>query len=70
MKIKKFLLYLTNNEPISRHEEQFDIAFFIINSIALIFGIYMLIVRDSPEWIAFLVIEYVWAFDNMRHNRT
>jgi hypothetical protein len=69
MKIKKWLLYITNNEEISRHEEEFDIAFFIINTIATIFGVYFFLTRGEPQWIAVLVIEYTWALDNMRHNR-
>lgn len=70
MNIKKFLFYITNNEEVSRHEEIFDIGFFIINTVALIFGtIYLIYVQDF-SWIAFLVIEYTWAMDTMRHNRS
>ena len=67
--MKQFLLYITNNLPTSRHEERFDIAFFIINTIALVVGIGVLIYMNAVEWIAFLVIEYNWALDNIRHNR-
>jgi hypothetical protein len=70
MKIAKWLLYLTNNEEQSRHEEFFDSIFFIINTIALIFGIFLFIKNNSTEWIPVLVIEYTWAFDNMRNNRS
>lgn len=69
MSIKKFLYYITNNEPVSRHEELFDIGFFVINTLALIFGAAYLIHVGDWEWIAFLVIEYMWAMDTMRHNR-
>jgi len=69
MKLRKLFLYITNNEKVSRQEEGFDIAFFIINTIAIIFGIAMFIVYDEPQWIPVLVIEYTWALDNMRHNR-
>ena len=69
MKLRKWLLYITNNEETSRHEQQFDIAFFIINTIALILGIYMFVAYGSPEWIPVLIIEYTWAFDNLRNNR-
>lgn len=69
MKLHKLFLYITNNEEISRHEEGFDIAFFIINTIAVFFGIVMFIIHDEPQWIPVLVIEYTWALDNMRHNR-
>ncbi len=69
MKLRNWFLYITNNEPISRHEEIFDMVFFIINTIAVVFGIVMFIVRDEPQWIPVLVIEYSWALDSMRHNR-
>jgi hypothetical protein len=70
MNLKKFLLYLTNNEETSRHEEIFDIIFFIINTLALIFGIAMFILYKEPQWIPVVIIEYTWAFDNMRNNRS
>jgi len=65
----KFLVYVTNNEDSPRHETEFDIAFFIINTFALIFGSWYLASIGQWEWIAFLVIEYTWAMDTMRHNR-
>ena len=68
--IGRAFLYITNNEESSRHEEYFDIIFFIINTIALIFGTVMFIVHSEPQWIPVLFIEYSWALDNMRHNRT
>ncbi|MDP3792349.1 MAG: hypothetical protein Q8Q89_01330 [bacterium] len=69
MKLKDFLLYITNNEKESRHEEFFDILFFVINTSALIFGVAMFIIHEEAQWIPVLVIEYTWALDNMRHNR-
>ena len=69
MKLWNWLLYLTNNEKESRHEELFDVIFFIVNTIALIFGITMFILYKEPQWIPVVVIEYAWAFDNMRNNR-
>lgn len=69
MSLRKLFLYITNNEEVSRHEEGFDIAFFIINTFALIFGIIMFIKYHEAQWIPVLVIEYTWALDNMRHNR-
>lgn len=69
-KVKKFLLYVTNNEDLSRHEVGFDIAFFVINTVALFLGSFYLAHKGDFEWIAFLVIEYTWAIDTMRHNRT
>ena len=65
----KVLKYITNNEITSRHEEIFDAAFWIIETIALILGTWILFVKNSPEWIPFLAIEYCWAMDNLRHNR-
>ena len=70
MKLKKFLLYITNNEELSRHEVGFDVAFFIINTCALVLGSMYLAHIGDWEWIAFLVIEYTWAIDTMRHNRS
>jgi hypothetical protein len=69
MKIWNWLLYLTNNEQESRHEEGFDIAFLIINTVAVILGVVMFITYGEPQWIPVLVVEYTWALDNMRHNR-
>jgi len=69
MKLRNWFLYITNNEQVSRHEEIFDAVFFVINTIALIFGIVMFILYDEPQWIPVLVIEYTWALDGMRHNR-
>lgn len=69
MKLKQWLLYITNNEKTSRHEEGFDIAFFLINTAAVIFGTVMFIIHGEPQWIPVIIIEYTWALDNMRHNR-
>jgi hypothetical protein len=67
--MRKFLRYITNNEAQSRHEEVFDGIFWIVETIALIFGIWILLARHNAEWIPFLIIEYCWAMDNLRHNR-
>ncbi|MBI4093904.1 hypothetical protein HY417_02985 [Candidatus Kaiserbacteria bacterium] len=69
MSFKRWLLYMTNNEEISRHETGFDIAFFIVNSIAVIGGSIYIAYIGEWQWIPFLVIEYTWAMDTMRHNR-
>jgi hypothetical protein len=69
MKIWNWLLYLTNNEKESRHEEIFDVVFLIVNTLALISGVAMFIIFHEPQWIPVVVIEYAWAFDNMRNNR-
>ena len=65
----KILQYITNNEAVSRHEEIFDGIFWIVETLALVIGISILLAKHSVEWIAFLVIEYCWAVDNLRHNR-
>ncbi len=67
--LKNFFLYVTNNETVSRHEEEFDIAFFIINTLAVLLGGGYLWYTGQWEWVPFLIIEYTWAVDNMRHNR-
>jgi len=66
--IKKILIYLTNNEYHPKHELEADIVFIVINTVALLFGI-VLLWGENGGWIPFLVIEYNWALDNMRHNR-
>ena len=68
-KLWNWLLYLTNNEESSRHEQEFDVAFLTINTIALFCGVFLFIIHDASEWIPVLIIEYTWAFDNMRNNR-
>jgi len=68
-KIRRWFQYITNNEEVSRHEEIFDAIFFVVNTIAIGFGIWLFIVHGEPQWIPVLVIEYLWAFDNLRHNR-
>ena len=65
----RFLRYITNNEATSRHEETFDGIFWLVETLALILGIWILLAKRIPEWIPFLVIEYCWAMDNLRHNR-
>ena len=69
MSPKDWLLYVTNNLPSSRHEVEFDIAFFIINTVAVAVGSIYFVYIQEWQWIPFLVIEYTWAIDTMRHNR-
>lgn len=68
-KIGRAFLYITNNEETSRHEEYFDVIFFMINTIALLVGSGLFIYHNEAQWIPVLIIEYSWALDNMRHNR-
>lgn len=65
----RFLLYVTNNEETSRHETGFDIAFLTVNTLAVLSGSIYLGYIGEWQWIPFLIIEYTWAIDTMRHNR-
>lgn len=69
--IYELLLFLTNNKDSNsvKDEIRFDIGFFIVNTIFLITGGILLAMKKEIEWLPFLVIEYTWALDNMRHNR-
>ena len=69
MSLKKSLLYITNNLEASQHEPGWDIAFFLINTLALVLGTWYLWYVHELQWIPFLIIEYTWAMDTMRHNR-
>ena len=68
-RIYLWLGWVTNNEERPKHEVEFDILFFIINTICLLIGIPYFICTKEYGWIAVLIIEYNWALDNMRHNR-
>jgi len=65
----RFLRYITNNEVRSRHEEGFDMFFWVVETLAVVVGVWILIAKHGAEWIPFLIIEYCWAMDNLRHNR-
>lgn len=66
----KFLLWVTNNEVHPKHEVEFDIAFFLINTLTLVVGcIGMYYINEKP-WMAILIIEYTWSLDTLRNNRT
>jgi hypothetical protein len=67
--IIKWLLWVTNNENNPKHEKEFDMVFFVVNTIAIVVGAFWLVKTNTTEWLAFLIIEYTWALDNMRHNR-
>ena len=65
----KWLVWVTNNLDRPKHEIEFDIAFFIVNTIAVVIGTIWLFHSNEKPWICFLIIEYTWAMDNLRHNR-
>jgi len=65
-KIYKWLLFMTNNEKVSKFEIEFDIFGFVVGGITLFVGIAILLIKNSPEWIAFLVLESIWAYDGLR----
>ena len=69
MNFKRWLLYMTNNEEVSRHEQGFDIAFFIINTLVVVLGSAYIAYVGEWQWTPFLIIEYTWAMDTIRHNR-
>lgn len=68
----RWLCWVTNNELHPKHEVEFDVAFFIVNTITVVAGTYCMIVagRDVAPFAALLVIEFTWALDTLRHNRT
>ncbi len=71
-KLYKWLCWVTNNERNPKHEVQFDIAFFIINTAVLLGGIYWFSTTsgESQPFVTLLVIEYTWALDTLRNNRS
>jgi len=68
-KLYKFLLYVTNNEEKPRDEEVWDMIFFLIEFFATIGGCIFFIIKNQPEWMPVIIIEFCWAFDQLRHNR-
>jgi hypothetical protein len=48
---------------------EFDIAFFLVNIIAVAAGAIYIAYIVEWLWFPFLVIEYTWAVDTIRHNR-
>jgi hypothetical protein len=68
-KLYNWLLYITNNHEISKDEEKWDIGGFILATVVLFAGIIVIILVKEYVWAAFLIIEYLWYIDNMRHNR-
>ena len=69
MRLPRWLLYLTNNLPQSKHEKEWDVFFFLVETIAMLGGVGMLIGFGEPQWAPVVVIEWAWAVDQLRHNR-
>lgn len=71
-KVWEHFCWITNNEMRPKHEVEFDIAFFIINTLAVSFGVYSMLMssRDTAPFAAMLIIEWTWALDTIRNNRS
>ena len=65
-----WLKWFTNNEAKASNEVQFDVFFFIANTIILIGGGYWLWIEHNGSFISLLALEYTWALDTLRNNRT
>ena len=65
----KFLLYLTNNGPVSQHEVEFDLWFYCIITGLTIVGIPWFIIMGEPHWSVLLIIWYIGYWDQIRFNR-
>jgi len=68
-KIYKWLRWATNNGKKSTHEAEWDIGGFVVATLSLIVGVYLIKIKSEYMWLPFLVIEYLWYIDNMRNNR-
>ena len=64
------LLWLTNNEPKASNEVQFDVFFFIGMLVVLIAGTIGFTRTEQWYWASIIWIEFFWAWDALRHNRT
>ena len=73
-----WLLYLTNNEEQKTRKEwladerKFDVIFFLTIVFCLVTGIICFLFPGTEKfgWMCMLIIECVWCFDNLRHNRS
>ena len=70
-RIWKWLCWVTNNEKNPKHEVEFDIVFFIVNTLTIIIGIPYMIISGggNAPFATLLIIEYTWALDTLRNNR-
>jgi hypothetical protein len=69
-KIYKVLLFLTNNEEVSRYEKEADIILFLVMMISLTIGItFFLTNHEIYGWICMFLTETAWAVDNLRNSR-
>ena len=75
-KLWGWLLFLTNNEEVSRYEKEFDAGFFIVATLswAIAFPLFILAaVRhgdlESAAWAFVINYLYIEQWDELRHNR-
>ena len=76
-KLYDILLYLTNNEEFKtrkewlKDERHFDVIFFCIMLSLLTIGVFCFCLPNLEKfgWICMIGIEFIWAADNLRHNR-
>ena len=76
-KIYNLLLYLTNNEEFKtrkawlKDERHFDIIFFAGMIVLFCIGIVFFLLPNLERfgWVCMVGIEFIWAWDNLRHNR-
>lgn len=69
-KIYRALLWLTNNDPKSSCEVQFDIFFFLTGTAVTLYAMYKLWSIQDPAWAAIVWLFYIGFLDTLRHNRT
>ena len=72
--IYSWLLWLTNNSDVDKREQRkqeikFDIFFIILVIVCGLFGVSIFLIKHQIEWIPVVIIEMIWAWDNIRHNR-
>lgn len=66
-----FLCWVTNNEKKPKHEVEFDMLFFIVNTTVLTVGVPLMLLAgaETAPFAALLIIEYTWSLDTLRNNR-
>jgi hypothetical protein len=69
--IWNWLCWVTNNEKKPKHEVEFDMVFFIANTLTLVIGAPLMLLagKETAPFAALLIIEYTWSLDTLRNNR-